>query len=410
MSLFSKLAALAFKGAAGAAAGSLGFVGAGGAGEAVAEFLANRIHDHSTNLTEALDRAQARAWRAVELCLAGPSWWNTITSAFSSADERGFRDQVQAFLNANPLDGIDGHGPDFRAQCLAQLNTIRKIGLLKREPLDAKELAKQVGNLSRYGDASGAVNAEFAHLTEATAGLRREGYVALATFLELRPGGGPPLLVAALRYFFQREVEHDDELFRGLAYARLEALDAGQKQGFVSLGQALDSHAARLENMLADVQSIVVQTHTDVLDIKAEVARQGQQMQELGKAVLQALEQRQMQARELQGSDSLSIRDADERRVLRELVRRYRSLPPDQRKRMPALLNAVGKLQVVSGDFEEAERDFREAARMLDDLPARAEVSFNAYRAALERRAWDEALGSLREAVDCDPDRCVATA
>src|SRR5262245_56623045 len=72
---------------------------------------------------------------------------------------------------------------------------------------------------------------------------------------------------------------------------------------------------------------------------------------------------------------------------------------------MPALLNAVGKLEVVSGEFEAAERDFREAATMLEDPPARAEVSFNAYRAALERRAWDEALPSLREAVDGDPGR-----
>ena len=110
----------------------------------------------------------------------------------------------------------------------------------------------------------------------------------------------------------------------------------------------------------AYVQAVVVQTHGDVLDIKAELARQGKQMSELGQAVLQALAQQQLDKRELHGGDSFSIRNEDERRLVRDLVRRYRGLPAEERKRMPALLNAVGKLEVMSGDFDAAEKDFRE--------------------------------------------------
>ena len=72
---------------------------------------------------------------------------------------------------------------------------------------------------------------------------------------------------------------------------------------------------------------------------------------------------------------------------------------------MPALLNAVGKLEVMAGNFDEAEKDFREVGTMVADGPAKAEAAYNAYRASLERRAWGEALGFLREAVAQDAAR-----
>src|SRR5205085_3697472 len=130
---------------------------------------------------------------------------------------------------------------------------------------------------------------EYRTLAEVAGHLRKQGYEALAAFIELRPASGPPVLLAAMRYFFQREVENDRDLFQGLAYARLESLAEGQSAGFAELSDALDEHGAKLEALLADVQAVVVQTRGDVLDIQTELARQGQQLQELGQAVLAAL-------------------------------------------------------------------------------------------------------------------------
>src|SRR5262249_59784133 len=98
------------------------------------------------------------------------------------------------------------------------------------------------------------------------------------------------------------------------------------------------------------------------------------------------------------GGDSLSIRDENERRLVRDLIQRYRALPDRERKTMPALLNAVGKLEVVSGEYEAAERDFRQLRQLVPDGAARAEAAHNAYRAALERRSWGEGLACLQEA------------
>jgi hypothetical protein len=65
--------------------------------------------------------------------------------------------------------------------------------------------------------------------------------------------------------------------------------------------------------LLGDVRSLVVETRANVLDIKAELARQGQQMQELGQAVLAALQQHPLERRELHAGDSLFLRGDAER-------------------------------------------------------------------------------------------------
>src|SRR5262249_12913589 len=108
---------------------------------------------------------------------------------------------------------------------------------------------------------------------------------------------------------------------------------------------------------------------------------------------------------ELRPRDSLSIRGDAERQLVKELVSRYRALPEDRRRDMPALLNAVGKLQVAAGDFQAAQQNFVAVAELVDDSSAQAEAHFNAYRAALERRDWAAALPALREAVRLDAGR-----
>ncbi|MFO0879210.1 MAG: protein kinase [Gemmataceae bacterium] len=405
MSILSQLGSLALRGAAQAAGHAVGWATAGPAVESTVLFLTDRFRDHSTELTTALERASANSWRSMEVALAGRGWWDRCKLALASGDSQALRTQVDAFLQAHPLDGVGGFGPDFRGQCLAQLHAARKAGLLDRGRLDSQDLARRLGDLSRFGDPTALVHAEFRVLDEIAEGLRREGYDALAAFLALRPAEGPPLLVAALRFFFQRELERNPRLFQGLAYARLDSLAEGQRLGFAGLAEALDRHGAQLESLLREMQAVVVETHANVLDIKSELARQGQQMQELGQAVLQALAQHQLERRSLRSGDSLSIRDEQERRLVRELVQRYRALPASERGQMPALLNAVGKLEVVAGNFEEAERDFQELAAMVPDQAARAEAAHNAYLAALERRAWPEALEFCRQASRLDPAR-----
>src|SRR4051812_26650907 len=103
MSIILQFSAVALKGFGGeVASDALGVV---------VGLLRQRFADNSKRLTAALERSAGRAWRAAEVALAGSTWWDRCKLALASADQRAFREQVQGFLNAHPLDGLDGHGP-----------------------------------------------------------------------------------------------------------------------------------------------------------------------------------------------------------------------------------------------------------------------------------------------------------
>src|SRR5256885_12037313 len=82
-------------GACQAVGGDLGGQAAG----AVVAFLTERFTDQSGRLTEALRGANERAWKAVEIALAGESLWDRCKKALTSAEDRAFSQQVRAFLD-----------------------------------------------------------------------------------------------------------------------------------------------------------------------------------------------------------------------------------------------------------------------------------------------------------------------
>src|SRR5204863_3294719 len=76
-----------------------------------------------------------------------------------------------------------------------------------------------------------------------------------------------------------------------------------------------------------------------------------------------------------------------------------------ERKKLPALLNAIGKLEVAAGDFSSAQQDFLALADLVGDPQAQAEAHYNAYRAALEKRDWNAALEEISKATKLDARR-----
>jgi len=213
------------------------------------------------------------------------------------------------------------------------------------------------------------------------------------------------LLVVAARYFFRRAVEDDARLFHGLAFTQLETLQHGQEQAFAALHLTFNEQGERLEGLLAEVRVVVAQTHEAVLDIQQEQRRQGEQARDIYQAVTDLQRRLDLLQHEVRPRDSLSIRSDAERQLVKQVVARYRALPEAQRRGLPGLLNAVGKLEVAAGDFETAQRDFDTVANLVSDTQAKGEAHLNAHRAALERRHWDNALLELLEAVKLDGKR-----
>jgi hypothetical protein len=291
MAIVQHLSVLAVRQVVDGACQALGCGVGAAAADAVVALLESRFHDHSLALSQALHRANERAWRALELALAGTSWWQQVYARLSRADERALGDQVRAFLDSAPLSSLPSHDLEARRQALRDLRTARSRGLLSRGGAGPALLAEQAGRFARYASPQSVLDAEWQMLNDLAAGLREAGLSALAQLIGLRPRDGVSLLALAARYFFRREVETTPALFQGLAFAKLEQLEQAQEQGFEALHAALQGYADKLGDMLLEVQEVAVETRADVKDIKAALAQHGRQLQAVGEAVFRTLAQ-----------------------------------------------------------------------------------------------------------------------
>src|SRR5262245_5125483 len=193
MQITSNLAALALRQVVDGACRVAGLETGVGAVQGVTHFLFQRFLDQSTRLTEALQQSNERAWRALEVALAGDSLWERCKLVLAPGEEKAFRGLVQTFLASCSLVGKEA----FRKLCLAELRAARKEGLLTEGSLDPKELAEGAGAFARFSDAQALLEAEDDALQQMGAQLKQKGYVNLAEFVSLRPDSGQTLLVVA---------------------------------------------------------------------------------------------------------------------------------------------------------------------------------------------------------------------
>lgn len=290
MAIVQQLSALAVRQVLGGICQAAGVETGPSAVETVVGLLVNRFTDHSQRLDRALQRANERAWRALEIALAGDSWWDRIKVSLAKREDQAFREQVSAFLQATPLAGLSSHGPEFRQQCLRELRAAHKQGLL-RGALQPAALAREAGQFARFADPQSLLHAEGQAVDSIAAALRQAGLDSLAHLVSLRPAQDMSMLVIAVRYFFRREIETDSQLFQGLSFTHMERLDQQQESAYAALDTALRQHGDRVEDLLGDLHLAVAQTRDDVQDIKSSMDRQEKHLQTVGQAVFRALAQ-----------------------------------------------------------------------------------------------------------------------
>jgi hypothetical protein len=225
--------------------------------DAVIETVERYIIDHGQTLPRALSRADNRAWQALGLVLAGDGLLDRVKGCFASGDDKGVREQVQAFLRTNAAS-LD-HTPDtFRQACLHDLKRLRKSGVLSTEGFNAAEVAHDAAGLTRATDTGGLIEdaqTAVSHVADVLA----PDYPNLATLLRTPTPSGPPLLAAAFAFFFRREVEEDDGLAHGLFFDGLRHLSAAQ----------------------AKIDDTTAATHRAVLDMQERLQRLRQEMAQL---------------------------------------------------------------------------------------------------------------------------------
>jgi len=382
MSLLSGLSAFVFQPLINATANLIKVDG--GVAQKLGEMAVNRVLDHFTNhserLNQALGRAHDLAWQTLEFALAGDSLLDLV----ARADRKAFREQVRIFLNTVSLDLPGDGAANFRGRCLDELRRARKEGLLGNSAVDVRSLRQKAGELAQFSSPAQLLDAERIALTETARQLSRERYPCLIQLLELRPAKGSPILVVAIRYFFRREVAKDEILHRELQFDRLENLAEQQEEGFANLENALQEHGQQLEGIRKSLDGSFLAL--------------GEQVKDLTGMVKQLLETRQLGRRPIGPGDSMSIHNEEERKLVGEVLKRYRVLPEDLRRERPQLLMDVGKATTMAGIYDQALSCFSQAAHQAVDAGSRAEAHYNAYQVALQKRDWVEAGHHLQQA------------
>lgn len=369
--------------------------------DALTGILIDRFTEHQQRLASVLHQANERAWLALEIILTGEAFYDRVKNALRRNADDACRQHVRTFLDSVSLAELANHGSDIGQQCLDELRAARSEGLLSLVEFDPQTLAQQAGDL-HTSDPQEQRDSEEQTLEGMANDLRQNNYPALALLLTLRPVQGPHFLVSAARFFLRRAVEADSELTLGWSLS--DAEETVLARGLAALAEAMDIAGPRIESLVREVRVVVADTRSPELDIKSELPRQERAAQELSQEVIALLEKLHMGHRHLRPSDSLAISDEQERARASELISHYRTVPEEQRRQMPALFNGIGLLEVAVGQFEEAQRDFQQVAGLVAEPQAQAEAHFNAYRASLERVGWNEALTSLRQAIELGPD------
>src|SRR5207248_7657318 len=234
----------------------------------VVQSFGDRFGDCSQRLARALRHANERAWRALEVALAGESLWNKL----DPVEDRAFRQQVRVFLDAMLLPHLTGQD-DYRRRCLCDLRDAWRKGLLIGHAVP-EELARVAGTFATFGDPIALLEAERKALAGLAEAVEKAGFTALAWLLRQPVEAEQSLVIVAVRYFFRREVESDPELARQVVFSHVEGLGRAQEEAFDKLDAALRDHGRQLEQKLDDVAETVAGLRDTVLDLREELQRQ----------------------------------------------------------------------------------------------------------------------------------------
>ena len=365
--------------------------------QAVGRFLYTRFTDPSKKLPDALRRSADRAWRSLEVALAGESW---LTRWAARGEDKAFRQQVRLILDARALD-FPGLDAAFRRRCLDQLRAARKAGLIPGA-LDPKTAAERTASF-----APSAIRQERAKASGASFGRCPAGFAGSDTLTWptcwscSRRGTTPPLLAFAVRFFFRREIEADPSLFQGFLYAQVDQLGQAVRAGFerlaeafAELGSVLEKHGESLEQIL----DVLYALHGEMNALRGEM-----------NAKLDELLARNHVPPGSQPQYRVSISDEKERQFLLRMRDEYRGLPPDARRGFD--LGKLGDALRAAGLPAEAKEAYADAAAQTTDRTEQAAHHYKEYLADLERGRWGDALTAVVKAAALDarfapfPDR-----
>lgn len=336
-----------------------------------ADLIRQQLDSHGERLRQVLTTTCQHTWKALELALAGPAWWESSRGRLSADEQAGLAAKLQAFFGADLLG-------DAANQSLEALRELRKAHQEQRLTGDVNPAAALDRAALEEPAAAEACIAEELH-----------GFRALAELLRRRPG-----LSRIVRVCLWQALQTDPHLS---PLAEMLSVTKPERAAAEALPGLL-SDVGRLSEWREDAAE-----STPGLDLIAEIEGETRSALEpiaqFGQAIVRGLRRYHLADHPLHAKDFLAIAATEERQRIKELAARVHALSEEEQRRFPALLHGLALLEAAAGFVDGAQSDLLTAAGVNGTPQARASACRDAFRVALEQHNFQAALALLQQAV-----------
>src|SRR5260370_15417296 len=233
---------------------------------------ADQFQPSSLHISRALRQANARAWVAVEVLLAGEELWERAQLTWERSLEDEFYRPIRLLLDEISLSVLDEKGPDGRRQAGKALQAALAGALLTSGPLEVAEFLAQIDQEDGGLDPS---RAEWQALTRLMDHLEQAGNTDLRALLGLRCPTGEPLLVVLVAALFRHAVQADPDLFGNLGSVLLDNPGESVVEDFHGLAVVLEGQRSRLDGLLSSLREPGLAVAAPPVDTAAGVNRLG---------------------------------------------------------------------------------------------------------------------------------------
>jgi tetratricopeptide (TPR) repeat protein len=231
--------------------GSVSHAGEGAGGlQSHQDLLATAGH----HLSRALRQANAGAWFAIEILLAGEPLWEQAQLDWKRELEEEFFQPLRGLLDSSSLEPVKTMGADSRLQALGFLRRAVGTRLLTSGSLEPKELLPSSNALADQNSRQ----AEWNCLQMLAVEAERTGNAELRDLFRIRWRSGDSFLVLLASALFRKAVQADQDLFGDLAVCLFKD-DGHKRPGDIDqLATLVHVHRTRLEALLEQVCSQTV--------------------------------------------------------------------------------------------------------------------------------------------------------
>jgi tetratricopeptide (TPR) repeat protein len=213
--------------------------------------LRNLLSECEPALTRALRDANARAWLAIEVVLAGEKLWECALRTREDALDASFYQPIRDLLDAVSWNDPAISDTNSRRRFWQALEAIQRTGLLTSGELPPAESSPSAEAASETNHRE---QSESAVLEKLAQDVEQAGYGDLRPLLNLRWRSGDSLLVLLVAALASSAIQTDPQLLESLGpLLKSDSKDAGIED-VQKLAALLQQHQARLDALLDEVR------------------------------------------------------------------------------------------------------------------------------------------------------------